>query len=52
MVFIKKQKDSKIVIDNSISKNQSLPAVSIIVPAYNEELNASKTIENLLHHSL
>ena len=25
------------------------PAVSIIVPAYNEEVNAVKTIENLLH---
>ncbi len=28
-----------------------LPAVSIIVPAYNEEVNAVKTIENLLQQN-
>ena len=48
MVFIKKKKDSEIGIDNSAPKNKILPAVSIIVPAYNEELNAIKTIDNLL----
>lgn len=48
MVFIKKQKDSKILSNCSTTINQTFPAVSIIVPAYNEELNASKTIYNLL----
>ena len=48
LVFIKKKKDSGITIINSKPKNQFFPAVSIIVPAYNEELNAAKTIDNLL----
>jgi poly-beta-1,6 N-acetyl-D-glucosamine synthase len=45
MAFIKKYKDYK----NPVVYNlNTLPQVSIIVPAYNEEINAVKTIDNLL----
>lgn len=45
MAFIKKYKDYK----NPVFYNlNTLPQVSIIVPAYNEEINAVKTIDNLL----
>lgn len=47
MAFIKKWKDHKYPpVYNLIIG--SYPKVSIIVPAYNEEINAVKTIENLL----
>ncbi|MBF7093045.1 glycosyltransferase [Flavobacterium sp. ALJ2] len=47
MAFIKKWKDHKYPpVYNPIIG--SSPKVSIIVPAYNEEINAIKTIENLL----
>jgi poly-beta-1,6 N-acetyl-D-glucosamine synthase len=47
MAFIKKWKDHKYPPTyNPVVGNY--PKVSIIVPAYNEEINAVKTIENLL----
>ncbi|WP_291142362.1 polysaccharide deacetylase family protein [Flavobacterium sp. UBA7680] len=47
MAFIKKWKDHRHPPVYKPS-NGVLPKVSIIVPAYNEEINAVKTIENLL----
>ncbi|MFH6962131.1 polysaccharide deacetylase family protein [Flavobacterium plurextorum] len=47
MAFIKKWKDHKYPPVYSDFQGE-LPKVSIIVPAYNEEINAVKTIENLL----
>ncbi|WP_343695441.1 polysaccharide deacetylase family protein [Flavobacterium sp.] len=48
MAFIKKWKDHKYPpVYKSFEGN--FPKVSIIVPAYNEEINAVKTIENLLN---
>ncbi len=46
MAFIKKYKDHKFPPVYKITEEN--PKVSIIVPAYNEEINAVKTIENLL----
>jgi len=42
LAYIQKQKEKKFI------PNNSQPPVSIIVPAYNEELNAVRTIESLL----
>ncbi|WP_343616328.1 polysaccharide deacetylase family protein [Flavobacterium sp.] len=47
MAFVKKWKDHKQPPVYKSSLND-FPKVSIIVPAYNEEINAVKTIENLL----
>jgi poly-beta-1,6 N-acetyl-D-glucosamine synthase len=47
MAFIKKGKDHKYPPSYSPIVGQH-PRVSIIVPAYNEEINVVKTIENLL----
>lgn len=46
MAFIKRWRDHKYPPVYKISEGN--PKVSIIVPAYNEEINAVKTIENLL----
>jgi len=46
MAFMKKWRDHKYPPVYNISEGN--PKVSIIVPAYNEEINAVKTIENLL----
>ncbi|MFV5686709.1 polysaccharide deacetylase family protein [Flavobacterium sp. GB2R13] len=46
MVFIKKYKDQKQPPTYNLQNIN--PKVSIIVPAYNEEINAVKTINNLL----
>ncbi len=48
MAFLKKWKDHKYPPLYSALENGEYPKVSIIVPAYNEEINAVKTIENLL----
>lgn len=48
MALLKKWKDSKTPNNFKIKKNVFFPKVSIIVPAYNEEMNASKTIDTLL----
>jgi poly-beta-1,6 N-acetyl-D-glucosamine synthase len=48
MTFIKKGKDYKNPPVYSSISSTEYPAVSIIVPAYNEEINAIKTIDNLL----
>lgn len=48
MAFLKKWKDQKYP-PNYDSVVDHYPKVSIIVPAYNEEVNAVKTINNLLH---
>lgn len=48
MAFIKKWKDYKWPPTYHLLPDNDLPKVSIIVPAYNEEINAVKTIENLL----
>ncbi|WP_343588526.1 polysaccharide deacetylase family protein [Flavobacterium sp.] len=46
MAFLKKWRDHK--HPPVYKTNNESPKVSIIVPAYNEEINAVKTIENLL----
>lgn len=46
MAFVKKWKDHK--YPPIYKTTEGNPKVSIIVPAYNEEINAVKTIENLL----
>lgn len=46
MAFLKKWRDHK--HPPVYKTNDKSPKVSIIVPAYNEEINAVKTIENLL----
>lgn len=48
MAFVKKWKDNKYPPSYLELKNNEFPKVSIIVPAYNEEVNVIKTIENLL----
>jgi poly-beta-1,6 N-acetyl-D-glucosamine synthase len=48
MAFIKKWKDKNHPPIFSALQNNNYPKVSIIVPAYNEEINAVKTINNLL----
>ncbi|MBC7493482.1 MAG: polysaccharide deacetylase family protein, partial [Flavobacterium sp.] len=48
MAFIKKYKDHKHPPIYKLQNANPFPKVSIIVPAYNEEINAVKTIENLL----
>jgi len=48
MAFLKKWKDHQYPPRYSPLENGAFPKVSIIVPAYNEEVNAVKTIENLL----
>jgi peptidoglycan-N-acetylglucosamine deacetylase len=48
MAFIKKWKDNKYPPTYVPILNNNYPKVSIIVPAYNEEINAVKTIDNLL----
>ncbi len=48
MVFIKKYKDHKNPPTYNLDNANPYPKVSIIVPAYNEEINAIKTIDNLL----
>jgi poly-beta-1,6 N-acetyl-D-glucosamine synthase len=48
MVFVKKWKDYKNPPSFNLQNVNSFPKVSIIVPAYNEEINAVKTIDNLL----
>lgn len=48
MTFIKKGKDYKNPPTYNSDTSINYPAVSIIVPAYNEEINALKTINNLL----
>ena len=48
MAFIKKYKDYKHPPTYNIQNSNPFPKVSIIVPAYNEEINAVKTIDNLL----
>lgn len=48
MVFIKKWNDYKSPPIYNIQQNNNFTKVSIIVPAYNEEINAIKTIHNLL----
>lgn len=47
MAFCKKWKDYKHPLSYA-TEVEKYPAVSIIVPAYNEEVNAVKTIQNLL----
>ena len=47
MTFLKKWKDYKHPLSYNTTGELS-PKVSIIVPAYNEEVNAVKTIQNLL----
>lgn len=47
MAFLKKWKDYKYPPDYNLT-GENHPKVSIIVPAYNEEVNAVKTIHNLL----
>lgn len=47
MAFYKKWKDYKHPLTYATG-NENYPKVSIIVPAYNEEVNAVKTIQNLL----
>ena len=53
--YLKRRDESgelaKIAFINPISKKKTYPSVSIIVPAYNEEVNVVKTIENLLKQS-
>ena len=46
LAILEKSKEKKIIPIDPI--NQSLPLVSIIVPAYNEEVNAVASLENLL----
>jgi cellulose synthase/poly-beta-1,6-N-acetylglucosamine synthase-like glycosyltransferase/spore germination protein YaaH/peptidoglycan/xylan/chitin deacetylase (PgdA/CDA1 family) len=48
MAFIKKYKDYKRPPTYNLENTNTFPKVSIIVPAYNEEINAIKTIDNLL----
>lgn len=48
MVYIKKYKDHKNPPTYNLENTNPYPKVSIIVPAYNEEINAVKTIDNLL----
>ncbi len=48
MAFIKKWKDYKYPHNYVVDTTNSYPKVSIIVPAFNEEVNAVKTINNLL----
>lgn len=48
MAFIKKWKDHKNPPTYNLQNTNPFPKVSIIVPAYNEEINAVKTIDNLL----
>lgn len=48
MAFIKKYKDHKHPPTYNLQNTNPFPKVSIIVPAYNEEINAVKTIDNLL----
>ncbi|TRX16449.1 polysaccharide deacetylase family protein [Flavobacterium franklandianum] len=48
MAFIKKYKDHKHPPSYNLQNTNPFPKVSIIVPAYNEEINAVKTIDNLL----
>ena len=48
MAFIKKYKDHKHPPTYNLQNTNPFPKVSIIVPAYNEEINAVKTIQNLL----
>lgn len=48
MAFIKKYKDHKYPPIYNLQNTNPFPKVSIIVPAYNEEINAVKTIDNLL----
>lgn len=48
MAFIKKWKDHKNPPTYNLQNINPFPKVSIIVPAYNEEINAVKTIDNLL----
>ena len=48
LVFIKKRKDYQDNLRSTTTETINFTAVSIIVPAYNEELNAAKTITNLL----
>jgi cellulose synthase/poly-beta-1,6-N-acetylglucosamine synthase-like glycosyltransferase/spore germination protein YaaH/peptidoglycan/xylan/chitin deacetylase (PgdA/CDA1 family) len=46
LAVLEKRKEKKIIPFDP--NNQSLPLVSIIVPAYNEEVNAVASLENLL----
>lgn len=48
MAFVKKWKDHKYPPSYNLDIKNQFPKVSIIVPAYNEEVNAVKTINNLL----
>ena len=48
MAFLKRWKDNKQPPTYIAIKNNEFPKVSIIVPAYNEEINVIKTIDNLL----
>jgi len=48
MAFIKKYQEHRHPLIYNQQNRDFLPKVSIIVPAYNEEINAVKTIDNLL----
>ena len=48
MAIVKKYKDHKNPPTYNLQNENPFPKVSIIVPAYNEEINAVKTINNLL----
>lgn len=48
MAYKQKQKEKLLAATLPLIANNQLPLVSIIVPAYNEEINAVKSLENLL----
>jgi cellulose synthase/poly-beta-1,6-N-acetylglucosamine synthase-like glycosyltransferase/spore germination protein YaaH/peptidoglycan/xylan/chitin deacetylase (PgdA/CDA1 family) len=46
MILTSREKRKKVILDNNLLENA--PLVSIIVPAYNEEVNAVSSLNNLL----
>ncbi|UEG50955.1 glycosyltransferase [Ferruginibacter lapsinanis] len=51
LAWIQKRKESKQAVVIPFTPKTSLPLVSIIVPAYNEEVNAERTVQSLLQQN-
>lgn len=48
LAFMQRRRENREVAENISAQKRSIPAVSVIIPAYNEEVNAVRTIKSIL----